>query len=40
VISARDPEISVPDPTEALIATMRQDVEARGAKFLVALDAH
>ena len=31
------PEIHVPDPTEHLIAMMRQFVEANGARFLVGL---
>src|SRR6266540_99260 len=31
------PEINVPDPTEHLIAMMRQFVEANGARFLVGL---
>jgi hypothetical protein len=34
------PEIEVPDPTERLIAMMRETVEARGAKFLVGLQYH
>ncbi len=33
----RYPEIAVPDPTEHLLATMREFVESRGAKFLVGL---
>ncbi|MBV8840432.1 MAG: SGNH/GDSL hydrolase family protein [Alphaproteobacteria bacterium] len=34
------PEIAVPDPTEHLVAMMRETVEARGAKFLVGLQYH
>jgi hypothetical protein len=36
-IRLRYPEIRVPDPTEQLIAMMREFVESRGAKFLVGL---
>jgi hypothetical protein len=35
--SIRNPEVSVPDPTEQLLLMMRDLVEARGAKFLVGL---
>jgi len=34
------PEITVPDPTEHLVAMMREMVETRGAKFLVGLQYH
>lgn len=32
-----EPEVKVPDPTERLIEMMRDDVEARGAKFLIGM---
>jgi len=34
------PEIELPDPTERLVAMMREMVETRGAKFLVGLQYH
>lgn len=34
------PEITVPDPTERLVAMMREMVESRGAKFLAGLQYH
>src|SRR5262249_14976411 len=36
-VQASVPRITVPDPTEHLIAMMRDFVEARGAKFMVGL---
>src|SRR5258708_39165750 len=35
--SIRNRKVSVPDPTEQLVAMMRDLVEAHGAKFLVGL---
>jgi len=37
-VALAHPEIHVPDPTEHLIAMMRQFVEANGARFLVGLE--
>ncbi len=39
-IHVRHPLINVPDPTERLVAMMREFVESRGAKFLVGLQYH
>jgi hypothetical protein len=36
----RHPPVTVPDPTERLIAMMKEFVESRGAKFLVGLQYH
>jgi lysophospholipase L1-like esterase len=38
IVVARHPRITVPDPTERLIAMMRDLVESRGAKFLVGME--
>jgi hypothetical protein len=39
-VRLRYPQLSVPDPTEKLVAAMREFVEANGAKFLVGIQYH
>lgn len=36
----RHPQVAVPDPTEKLVARIREFVEGNGARFLVAIQHH